>query len=87
MTERIIKYSDFSKHIPINLNVIVIVIHVCCVHTYGREMCSIRGVAKFFYYWITIGLDGRGRFVIEISKEKRGKEGKRTFPRVKNRRF
>lgn len=71
----------------ISSNPRVIVIHVCCAHTYGREMCSILGVAKFFYYRVTIGLDGKGRFVIEISEGKGGEEGKRTFPGVKNRRF
>jgi len=44
-------------------------------------MCSILGVAKFFYYQITIGLDGRGRFVIVIRREKEERKEKGRFRR------
>jgi len=49
------------------------------MYVYERKTCSILGVAKFFYYRITIGLDGRGRFVIEIRKEKEEKKEKGRF--------
>jgi len=49
------------------------------VYVYERKTCSILGVAKFFYYRITIGLDSRGRFVIEIRKEKEERKEKGRF--------
>lgn len=49
------------------------------VHIYERKTCSILGVAKFFYYQITIGLDGRGRFVIVIRREKEERKEKGRF--------
>jgi len=62
-----------------SLNLIFKTTRVYRVYVYERKTCSILGVAKFFYYRITIGLDSRGRFVIEIRKEKEERKEKGRF--------
>lgn len=79
---RLINWNYWIRlQFPASLNLIARTtrVYCACMHVYGRKTRSILGVAKFFYYRITIGLDDRGRFVIEIREEKEERMEKGRF--------